>query len=172
MINTTIGVPSFYARQYDRALAQFQRAAKVGPDFWLTHVWLGWTYSEIGRYAEAIAEFQTQQDLGALKYSGLGYAYARAGDHHAAREVLAEALKTAERQYLSSHAIAIIYAALGEKDHAFRWLERALSERDEEMTIIKVDPRLDSLRTDVRFDRLVERVMAGGPRRIEPDRPF
>jgi hypothetical protein len=40
------------------------------------------------------------------------------------------------------------------------------------MTIIKVDPRLDSLRTDVRFDRLVERVMAGGPRRIEPDRPF
>jgi eukaryotic-like serine/threonine-protein kinase len=172
MINTTIGVPSFYARQYDRALAAFQRAAEIGPDFWLTHIWLGWTYSETGRYAEAVAEFQREKDLGALKYGGLGYAYARAGDHQAAREVLAEALKKAERQYLSSHAIAIIYAALGEKDQAFRWLDRALSERDEEMTIIKVDPRLDSLRTDVRFDRLVERVMAGGPRRIEADRPF
>jgi TolB-like protein/tetratricopeptide (TPR) repeat protein/tRNA A-37 threonylcarbamoyl transferase component Bud32 len=172
MINTTVGVPSYYARQYDRALARFQRAAEVGPDFWLTHIWLGWTYSEIGRYSEAVAEFQREQDPGALKYGGLGYAYARAGDHGAAREVLAEALKKTERQYLSSHAIAIIYAALGEKDQAFRWLERALSERDEEMTIIKVDPRLDTLRTDVRFDRLVERVMAGGPRRLEPARPF
>lgn len=171
MINTTVGVPLFYARQYDRALARFKRAAEVGPDFWLTHVWLGWTYSETGRYADAIAEFQKEQDLSALRYGGLGYAYARAGDHRAAREVLADALRAAEREYLSSHAIAIIYAALGQKDEAFRWLDRALSERDEELTIIKVDPRLDSLRTDARFAPLVARVMAGGPRRVEPNRP-
>ncbi|MGH9331721.1 MAG: tetratricopeptide repeat protein, partial [Vicinamibacterales bacterium] len=163
MINTTVGVPLFYARHYDRALARFTRAAEVGPDFWLTHVWLGWTYSETGRYADAVAEFQREEDLSALKYGGLGYAYARAGDHRAAREVLADALRTSERQYISSHAIAIIYAALGENDEAFRWLERALSERDEEMTIIKVDPRLDRLRSDARFTPLVERVMAGGP---------
>jgi TolB-like protein/Tfp pilus assembly protein PilF/tRNA A-37 threonylcarbamoyl transferase component Bud32 len=164
IINTTVGVPAFYARQYDRALDRFKRAAEVGPDFWLTHVWLGWTYSETGRWVEAIGEFQREEDLGALKYGGLGYTYARAGDQRAAREVLAGALRTSEQQYLSSHAIAIIYAALGEDDAAFRWLERALSERDEEMTLIKVDPRLDSLRSDARFAPLVERVMAGGPR--------
>lgn len=165
MIGTTVGVPLFYARQYDQALARFNRAAEIGPDFWLTHVWLGWTYAETGRYADAVAEFQMEEELSALKYGGLGYAYARAGDRGAARKVLADALRTSEQQYISSHAIAIIYAALGEKDEAFAWLERALSERDEEMAIIKVDPRLDSLRSDARFTSLVERVMAGGPGR-------
>ncbi len=165
IINTTGGVPLFYAREYDQALARFQRAADVGPDFWLTHIWLGWTYSETGRYADAVAEFQREEDLSSLKYGGLGYTYARAGDHRAAREVLAGALRTSERQYVSSHAIATIHAALGEQDEAFRWLERALSERDEEMALIKVDPRLDSLRSDARFTPLVGRVMAGGPGR-------
>jgi eukaryotic-like serine/threonine-protein kinase len=165
IINTTLGVPLFYARQYDRALDRFKRAAQVGPEFWLTDVWLGWTYAETGRHIEAVAQFKRDADLGALKYGGLGYTYARAGDHRAAREVLAGALRTSEQQYLSSHAIAIIYAALGEKDEAFNWLERALSERDEEMTLIKVDPRVDSLRSDARFASLVERVMAGGPDR-------
>jgi serine/threonine-protein kinase len=163
IISTTMGVPPFYARDYDQALARFQRAADVGPDFWLTHVWLGWTYSETGRHADAVAEFHKEDDVSPLRYGGLGYVYARAGDHRAAREVLAEARRASERHYISPHAIAIIHAALGEKDEAFRWLERALSERDEEMTLIRVDPRLDSLRSDVRFASLVERVMAGGP---------
>lgn len=54
--------------------------------------------------------------------------------------------------------IAEIYAALGEKDHAFEWLEKALGDRDEELVFLKVNPRLDPLRSDPRFQRLLERV--------------
>jgi hypothetical protein len=54
--------------------------------------------------------------------------------------------------------IALIYAALGDKDEAFEWLERAYAVRDEDLCLLKVDPRLDSLRADARFKSLLERV--------------
>lgn len=54
--------------------------------------------------------------------------------------------------------IALIHTALGEKDEAFRWLERAYAEHDGDLCILKVDPRLDSLRADPRFASLVKRV--------------
>lgn len=54
--------------------------------------------------------------------------------------------------------IALVYAALGDKDEAFQWLERAYKEHDDDLALLKVDPRWDSLRGDPRFMSLLQRV--------------
>ena len=59
---------------------------------------------------------------------------------------------------LQPNFIALIYDALGEKDRALDWLERGYSERDEDLALLKVDSRLDSLRGDPRFENLLEEV--------------
>jgi hypothetical protein len=60
--------------------------------------------------------------------------------------------------YVQSNLIALVFTALGQMDEAFRWLERAYEERDEDLCLLKIDPRFDSLREDPRFHSLLERV--------------
>ena len=60
--------------------------------------------------------------------------------------------------YVSPYFIALVYAALGEKDHAFEWLEKAYNEHQPYLTLIKVEPVFDSLRSDPRFADLLSRI--------------
>jgi hypothetical protein len=69
-----------------------------------------------------------------------------------------ELIHLSESQYVQPTLIATIYAVLGDTDEAFQWLERAYVERDEDLCLLKFDPRLDSLRGDPRFDSLLQRV--------------
>ena len=64
----------------------------------------------------------------------------------------------AKRRHVLPYDMAVIYAGLGEKDRAFEWLEKAYAERDEDLLYLKVDPVLDSLRSDQRFTDLMRRV--------------
>ncbi len=64
----------------------------------------------------------------------------------------------AKQRYTSSSVIAILYARLGQKDRAFEWLEKAYKDRDDEFEDIKIEPGLDSLRSDPRFQELLRRV--------------
>jgi hypothetical protein len=60
--------------------------------------------------------------------------------------------------YFSAYEIAVLYAGLGEKDEAFRWLSAAYEERDYQMEGLRTDLRLDSVRSDPRFAELVHKV--------------
>lgn len=84
----------------------------------------------------------------------LGHAYALSGRSEEARKVVEDLKERLNREYL----IAWVYAGLGEKDQAFKWLEKAYEERDSSMVYLKVDPKLDSLRSDPRFADLLRRV--------------
>jgi len=64
----------------------------------------------------------------------------------------------AERRYISPYSIAVIYLGLGDKEQAFAWLNRAYQERDNWLNYLKVEPRLDPLRSDTRFANLLRRV--------------
>lgn len=163
-VNLTVGMPFFFSKQYDKAGRQFNKVIEMDPNFALAHRWLAKTYQQEGRYEQARTEFEKAISLlggGAESAPALGYIDAITGKQAAARALLDQLKKTSQRHDFSYY-IAIIYAGLGEKDHAFEWLDRAYEERLGEMVDLKNDPQLDSLRSDPRFSKLIERT--GFPR--------
>jgi hypothetical protein len=72
--------------------------------------------------------------------------------------VLDELNEVSKQIYVSPYNIALIYAGLGEMDKALAWLERAFAERSTWMLYLKVDPWLDSLRSEPRFQDLLRRM--------------
>ena len=92
--------------------------------------------------------------------TGLGYVYAVSGQKEEARKVLTELKDRAKHPYVSAYLIATIYASLGDKDQAFASLERAYEARSWYLTHLKLDPELDSLRSDPRFEPLVQKIFA------------
>jgi tetratricopeptide (TPR) repeat protein len=126
-----------------------------------THRILGWAYEEIGLFDEAIASHTRAAELTDQQpnFRGqLGRAYALAGREDETRALLEELLETSEQTYVSSLDFAIICASLGEKNRAADWLVRAFQERADHLPYLKVNPRLDSLRSSARFQRLLERM--------------
>lgn len=75
-----------------------------------------------------------------------------------ARRALNDLKLQAKQEYVSPTGIALIHAALGETDEAFRWLDKAYRARCGELFDLKVEPKFDSLRSDPRFDDLLRRV--------------
>jgi len=90
--------------------------------------------------------------------AGLGHAYAVSGQVPKAKKVLNKLHRLARQRYVPSYDIAVIYVGLGEHDLAFNWLENAYVERPWQLLFLKVDPRLDPLRSDPRFQDLLRRM--------------
>lgn len=84
--------------------------------------------------------------------------HALSGRRDKALDAVRELKRLSKEQYVQSYFVALIFAALVEKDKAFQWLERGYAEHDDDMGLLKVDPRLDSLRDDPRFESLLQRV--------------
>ena len=151
----------FLGRQYDLAIAECRKALDMNPNFFVGHKYLALIYMQVGRYEEAISEFQTAYRLsGGTPYllAELGHAYALAGRRADAVRVLKELAELSKRRYVPPYPISLIYAGLGENDRAFEWLEKSFEERHPWLVQIKVDPRLDLLRKDKRFSELASRI--------------
>jgi len=163
IINQGVGGKYFYARRYDEAMAQFQRTVELYPHFPPTHQRLGWCYAQKRMYDEAIAEMQKAVELSGNStqmIASLGYAYATAGRRDTAQTIIAELERRSKESYVDHYFVATIFAALGEKDEAFALLDKASAERSYWMPWLNIDPQLDNLRSDSRFDALVQRVFA------------
>ncbi|MEK6407430.1 MAG: winged helix-turn-helix domain-containing protein [Acidobacteriota bacterium] len=158
VININIGGFLYYQRRYDQALEQFQKMAEIDPSFSWNPTWTGMAYLEKGDFTRAIAGFQQEKQPWEQGVWGLGVAYARSGKPAAARNILSRFQEFARQRYVSPSAFILIYTALGEKDQAFAWLEKAYEERDFDLGVLKVDPKLDPLRSDPRFTDLLRRV--------------
>jgi eukaryotic-like serine/threonine-protein kinase len=164
-IASASGLIFYYARQYDRALQQFQRARELNPDAPGVHRHLGLTYSQLGRHAEAIAELQQATRLSsdnAEMLAGLGLVYVRAGQRAEAQQVLQQLQTRAQQRPVWPSLFAELYAALGERDQAFAWYDKALETREEPLAWIKVSPQLASLHGDPRYDTLLRRLGLAG----------
>jgi tetratricopeptide (TPR) repeat protein len=153
---------AFYVtRQYDKALEQALSAVETNPTAFGGYCDLGEAYLQKRMYAEAITEIQK-----ALPLSGntpfvtglLGYAYAVSGNRAEALKIVGEMKESAKQRYVSAYHVALVYAGLGEKGQALDWLEKAYEEHNEPLIWVGVDPKLDPLRSDPRFVRLLQRL--------------
>jgi TolB-like protein len=147
----------YFSRQYDEALSLIKRvrALDINPPDW--SFLLGDVYAEKGMYAESIAEF-LKSGKGPDSLGHLGNAYARAGQVDAARKTISQLEQHVREDGVGRYEIALVYTGLGKKQEAFKWLEEAYEARDVGLIYLKVDPCLDPLRSDPRFDDLVRRV--------------
>jgi tetratricopeptide (TPR) repeat protein len=153
--NTAFGY--YYARQYDQALLQMQHAAALPHEPAELIFPVAVIYVEKGMYEEAIQQFQKLDDQPhALGH--MGNAYARMGRAAEARTMISKLQKHVQDAGVGRYEVALVYAGLGEKDEAFAWLEKAFAARDKGLTYLKIDPCLDPLRSDSRFQDLVRRV--------------
>jgi Flp pilus assembly protein TadD len=129
--------------------------------FPLGHVWLGFTYERLGKFPEALREFQTTAQLfpAAKSQANLAWIYAVSGKKSEARAVLERLLKAKEKgRYLTPSALAGVYAALGETDRAFQMLDEACADRDPWLVDMRVDETFALLRSDPRYAKVLERM--------------
>jgi tetratricopeptide (TPR) repeat protein len=135
----------------------------MDPRFFLAHYYLGAALQLKGHLSEAISEFRKASELNNDPYSlaALGQAYARSGQKEEAQKILARLNEDATSRNAAPYAMALINLGLGEKDRAIDELERAYAEGETNyLFVIKVDPLLDELRGNPRFEALVQRVLA------------
>jgi TolB-like protein len=161
VIKTDLGRTLYFSRDYDRAEAEFQSALEMDPRFEFAHLWLAHVYQQKGEFARAIEELQTGERLtpeSTFAVARLGHGCALGGKHEEARVILERLKTTATQRYVSPYDIAIVYVGLREKDEAFVWLQKALQERSIWLGYIGVEPQLDELRSDQRFDGLIRAV--------------
>jgi serine/threonine-protein kinase len=156
-IGTNAGFQSYLAGQLEGDIEQHRRVLELEPDYALGHWALGLAYEQKGMYEEAVGAARRAVALSGgsvLLKSNLGRACALLGRTDEARAVLAEL----EAGGVSPYRLATVRLALGEREAALSELERACRERDHWMVWLKVDPMLESLRSEPRFEELVRRV--------------
>jgi serine/threonine-protein kinase len=158
LIGANVGWVLINARRYGEAIATLTPIVARDPAYVQAHSRLAGAYSFAGRHGEAVAEAELANRLGgdgAATRASLAQALALAGRRHDAERILDDLLAERARGYVPTGAVANIYAALGESDIAFQWLERSHAERTNNNAYLAVEPVYDSLRSDPRFQVLL-----------------
>ena len=160
-LNSCLCWHSFAARNYDQSVRLAKQFLLSQPEDPFEHTILGWAYEQKGMSDQAISEFKSAVELtkgDSFYLAALGHAYAQAGRRNDAQQVLRALFARAGKSYVSAFDVGLIYAALGERNNAFRWLDKAASERSSFLVYSKWEPRLDPLRADPRFKKLLDRI--------------
>lgn len=150
-----------HARRDAEALERLQKAVDLDSNFWVTHLMLGKVYTQERKYSDAIEEFGKARELShgnSEAIASIGYAAALAGDKLKAQAVLDELKALSNEHYVPPVNVALVLSALDEKDAAVASLEKGCEDRDVRLTLLKVDPRWDSLRRDPRFIAILKRI--------------
>jgi DNA-binding winged helix-turn-helix (wHTH) protein/Tfp pilus assembly protein PilF len=160
VISLFMGDIFFCSRQYDRAIEQYLKTLEMHPNDRRTHISLGEAYALKGMREKAIASLEKAAALAdsAQALAALGWGYAMAGKREEAQKALDQLSEMSKRKPVRPTGAARIHAALGDRDRAFELLEKAYLERVSAMDLLKVDPRLDGLRQDPRFQDLLRRM--------------
>jgi serine/threonine protein kinase/TolB-like protein/Tfp pilus assembly protein PilF len=152
----------YHQRDYKTLVEVSQRFVARRPDDWPGHYFLAVGYDGLGQESDALAEYQQAVQLShgdTDTVAGLAHAYIKIGKPDMAKAILRDFLRRSTQEYISPYMIATVYAGLGEKDRAFEFLEKAYQEKSPDIPyFLKADLRLDTLRSDPRFQGLVRRI--------------
>lgn len=173
VITTDLARMSYFARDYDQSLEQYRAALDMDPNFGLAHLWLAHVYEQKGLFEQAISELKTGMRLSSdstFALGKLGHGYAMAGGCVEAHAVLNQLKALSSQGYISAYDIAMVHVGLQEIDEAIAWLQRAFEQRSIWLGYLNVEPQLDQLRSDERFQELLHRVgLAHSPSRLDHD---
>lgn len=162
ILNAELGMAYNYMRQYDPAIAQFRKTLELDPNFVLVSIWIAQALEQQGKYQEALAELNRAKTVEAnwpWITAEIGCVDALLGKRAEAQKIIHELNERRAREYIDPGLISDVYIALGNKDQAFVWLERAYQERaGATIPWIEFDPKFDPLRSDPRFANLLQRI--------------
>jgi adenylate cyclase len=151
------------ARNYDGALELCKKVTAENPEFYMTHYFMGLAYWGKRMYPQVIEEFKAAGQLSGAKQDAEFAAALEQGYRLSGwKGALGKAIEFLKALRKSGHAppymIGAFYADLGDKEHAFEWLNIAFQEHDDDLIALKTDFQLDSIRSDPRFAELVRKV--------------
>jgi DNA-binding winged helix-turn-helix (wHTH) protein/TolB-like protein/Flp pilus assembly protein TadD len=162
-INLALGAHYYYTRRYDESIAQLKQTLDLDADHAGSHIFLGLAYEQKGMFKEAIQQFEKALSRYKTHAGALGahaHTDAITGRQEDAKKILKELEGRSELRPLLMYEIAVIHSALGNKEQAFRWLERIPNKKGKNIAVrLRFDPRLDHLRSDPRFTPLVQQIL-------------
>ena len=150
-----------YAGRFEPAIEQCRKVIEMEPYYLKARLQLGQSLSALGRHDEAIRELERAAAIAVRdprSLMPLGHAYGAAGERDSATAILGELDEQARKSYVFPNYFASVYAGLNERDEAFKWLERAVDDRDGRLVMLKVDPMFAGLRDDPRYAGLLHKV--------------
>jgi tetratricopeptide (TPR) repeat protein len=150
----------FLGGRFDDAIEQCHKSLELDPGAVAAHTVLRWAYEKKEMAAEALAAYEQERSFAGdtpTTRAKRAHVLAAIGKHQEARVIVEEIIALRNEQWVTAYEIAIIYTLLGDYDNAFRWLSQAEREHAVGFTFVRVDPHLEPLRTDPRFEGLIRR---------------
>jgi len=159
-IGAEAGVVDYATHHYEDAIEQFRKTIELEPNYFFAHVWRGNALVQVGKATEALAAYERahQLDDNGESSAALAYGYAAVGNRAKAEQTMNDLVRQSKQRYIQMYYLAAACVRLGDKDRAFQFLEKAYEQHGYQLTFLKLDPRMDPLRSDARFSRLLQRL--------------
>jgi TolB-like protein/DNA-binding winged helix-turn-helix (wHTH) protein/Tfp pilus assembly protein PilF len=163
-INNGLARQYYLSRQYDKAIAQCRVEEEIDPTYLPAITQMALAYEQKGMLKEAVSTMEEVRKLAGEKtdlpmvHALLAHAYALAGRKADAWNELNVLTAIGQKRYVPPSYLAIVYLALGNKDKAFVYLNKSYQDRSEQLLYLGVEPIVDPLRGDPRFDVLLRQV--------------
>ncbi len=161
MVGTWVGLRYYLARRYDLAIEQGRSTIELDVNFPAAHLLLGESYVQKALQEQALTELQTAASLSGMSplyLAQVAVANASAGKKDETLRIVAQLQALSSERYVSPYGLAQIYAALNDKEQAFKWLQIAYGDRAVWMSYLAVDPIFDAVRSDQRFQDTLRRI--------------
>ena len=161
IMSVHLGWLYYYLHDYERALNQLHKTLELDPDYGLAYWYIGLVKEQQGAFEEALTALKRADELlkdNLVVKADLAHALAVSGRKADADKGLLDLLSMSRTRYVNPFEIGLIHIGLGLSDEAFQWLNRAYMERSDLVVYLRVDPRLDPVRSDPRFQEMVRRM--------------
>lgn len=168
-IKRDIAIILYYARRSDQSVQQSQRTIGFEPEFHSSYWALGLALESLSQHAEAVFAFEKGLELAPQNprlTAALGHTYARWGKSSEARKIQQRMQVLSALRYVSPFDFALVHLGLEERDQVFVRLQQAYRARSYELVSLRVDPRFDSLRSDLRFHDFLTRLGLENPSQV------
>ena len=159
VVNTNAAWVRYMAGDYEAALERCRRTAELDPQYLPARRMIGAIFVQAGKFRDAIevleaAHAEARQDP--ILASTLASAKAVSGDRAGASAMLESIHRLDRKRYLPPYHLALVHVGLGDADRAFAALEQATVDADPALGYLVVDPRIEPIRSDPRYARLVD----------------